>query len=143
MRWWGYLPLAFLAFVAAHVGGGVYAGVRVGGETPQAALADYLSNVSLAGELYLFLPFLAMGTLCGWFATQARTRSVLSIFVVALLALGYLYFDGHRSAEMAMRDARWTAAALTIGFLPFMAVPVALAAAVLGMLATRFDAREA
>jgi hypothetical protein len=50
------------------------------------------------------------------------------MFALSLFTLSYFYFGGFHAAEQAMVDERWTAAALSIGLLPFfVGVPFVLA----------------
>jgi Na+/H+ antiporter NhaD/arsenite permease-like protein len=67
---------------------------------------------------------------------------VLLIFAVAMLTLLYFYFEGHQAAERAALQKMWTAAALSIGLLPFfIGGPVVLAVVGAGALAAKFDRR--
>jgi hypothetical protein len=57
--------------------------------------------MQLVGTMLLLAPFVAVAFVCAFVEKQARTRSVLLIFAVAMLALLYLYFQGHQAAERA------------------------------------------
>jgi hypothetical protein len=57
-----------------------------------------------------------------------------------MLTLLYFYFQGHQGAQLALLDEKWTAAALSIGLLPFfIGVPVVFAAWGAAALAAKFD----
>jgi biotin transporter BioY len=92
--------------------------------------------------MVLLAPFVAVAFVCALVERQARTRSVLLIFTVAMLTLLYFYFQGHQAAERAALQKMWTAATLSVGLLPFfIGVPVVLAAMGAGALAAKFDRR--
>jgi biotin transporter BioY len=98
--------------------------------------------VQFVGTIVLLAPFVAVALVCAFAEKHARTRSVLVIFALATLTLLYFYFQGYQAAERAMLQKMWTAAALSIGLLPFfIGVPVVLAAIGAGALAAKFDRR--
>jgi Zn-dependent protease len=95
------------------------------------------------GTLLLLAPFLALGCLCAALEKDVRVRSALAIFVAGALALMFLYFDGYQSAEQFALKRMWTAATLSIAFLPFKSVLVLIVALGAGGLATKFDRQKA
>jgi uncharacterized membrane protein YfcA len=102
----------------------------------------YWAGVEYIGTMLLLAPFIAVALVCAVVEKQARTRSVLLIFAVAMLALLYFYFQGHQAAERAALKHMWTAAAMSVGLLPFfIGVPVVLAAVGGGALAAKLDPR--
>jgi hypothetical protein len=139
-----YLPITFVVFVAATLGADVVAQTSIGGKALSDALHEHLywAGVELVGTLLLFAPFLAVAGICAFVETRARTRTVLAIFSLAMLALLYFYFEGYQAAERAELQHMWTAAALSIGFLPFgIGLGAVLAVIVFGWLAAEFDPR--
>jgi len=141
-----YLPLALVAFVAATTGADLFARTSIGGETIANALNDHLyyALVQWLGTLFLLMPFVAVAFICAAVETRARTRSAVAIFGVGMLTLLYFYFVGHQDAQHALLAQRWTAAALSIGLLPFfVGVPVVAAAVVAGVIAAGIDRRPA
>ena len=88
-------------------------------------------------------PFPLIAALCAKTDKKARTRSVVGNFGISLLVLMYWYFGAFRAAERAMLDERWTAAALSVGLLPFfVGLPVVVVATGAAVLASRFDPSE-
>jgi len=66
----------------------------------------------------------------------------LVVFGVPTLYLIYSYFEGYQASQLAELDKRWTAATLSVGFLPFEAVPVVLVALLAGLVLTRLDRKR-
>jgi uncharacterized membrane-anchored protein len=139
-----YLPVAVLLFVAATLGADVVAQTSIGGKALSIALHEHLywAGVELAGTLLLLAPFVVVAGICAFVERRARTRTVLVIFSLAMLVLLYFYFQGYQAAEHAELKHLWTAATLSIGFLPFgIGLAVVLAVIVFGWLATELDPR--
>jgi hypothetical protein len=139
-----YLPVAVAVFLAATAGADLIARTSIGGQPFAAALHEHLywAGVEFVGTMLLLTPFVAVAFICAFVERQARTRSVLLIFAIAMLTLLYFYFQGHLAAERAALRKMWTAATLSVGLLPFfIGVPVVLAAMGAGGLAAKFDRR--
>ena len=139
-----YLPVAVVMFIAATTGADLVARTSIAGQSFDAALKEHLywAGVQFVGTMLLLAPFVAVAFVCALAEKHARTRSVLLIFAAAMLTLLYFYFQGHQAAERAMLQKMWTAAALSIGLLPFfIGVPVVLAVMGAGALAAKFDHR--
>ena len=140
-----YLPVAFVAFVAATTGADLFASISIGGEPFAAALREhfYWASVQFVGTLFLLVPFVAVALIGALVERRARQRSATLIFAMGMLTLLYFYFQGYQAAEHAMLAKRWTAASLSIGLIPFfIGVPVVLAAGVAGAVAASFDRRN-
>jgi hypothetical protein len=59
-----------------------------------------------------------------------------------MLALLYFYFRGHQDAQRALLEEHWTAAALSVGLLPFfIGIPVVLIVALAAATAANLDKR--
>jgi hypothetical protein len=139
-----YLPVSVAAFLAATTRADVFASMSIGGQPFAAALEEdlYWAGVEFVGTMLLLAPSIAVAFVCALVERQARTRSVLLIFAVAMLTLLYFYFQGHQAAERAALQKMWTAATLSVGLLPFfIGLPVVLAAMGAGALAAKFDRR--
>jgi hypothetical protein len=139
-----YLPLALIVFLAATTGADLIARTSIAGQPLAVALHEhvYWARVEFVGTLLLFAPFGAVALVCALAEKQARTRSVLLIFAVAMLTLLYFYFQGHQAAEHAELKKMWTAATLSVGLLPFfIGVPVVLAVMGAVAVAAAFDRR--
>jgi hypothetical protein len=139
-----YLPVAVVAFLAATTGADLVARTSIVGQPFAAALKEhfYWAGAQFVGTMLLLAPFVAVAFVCAFAEKHARTRSILTIFVAAMLTLLYFYFQGHQAAERAMLHKMWTAATLSVGLLPFfIGIPVVLAAIGAGALAAKFDRR--
>lgn len=139
-----YLPVAVVVFLAATMGAGVIASTSWAGEPLAFAVREYLNDAAgeFIGTMLLLAPFIGVAFVCSWAETQARSRTVFLIFSAAMLALFYFYFQGHEGAERALLQRKWTAAALSIGLLPFfIGVPVVFASWCAAALASKFDRR--
>lgn len=139
-----YLLLAVVAFLAATTGADLVARTAIAGEPVNVALREHLywAGVQLPGTLLLLAPFVAAAFLCARMERKARTRSAASIFAIATLTLLYFYFHGHQGAQQALLEKKWTAAALSVGLLPFfIGGPVLLIATGAALLARKFDPR--
>ena len=122
-----YLPLAVVVFLAATTGADLIARTSIAGEPLAAALREHLyyAGLQFVGTILLLAPFVAVAFVCSRAEKQARSRSVALIFAAAMFTLLYFYFQGHQGAQHALLEEKWTAAALSIGLLPFfIGVPV-------------------
>jgi hypothetical protein len=139
-----YLLLAVLAFVVGTMGSDLVARTSIAGERVAQAFSEHLhlAWVQFTGTMLLAAPFIAVAFICAFAQRQARDRSAVVIFAIAMSTLLYFYFSGYQAAQHALLDSNWTAAALSIGLLPFfIGLPVVLAAALAGAIAARFDRR--
>lgn len=141
----GFSSAAFVCFLIATIGFDVAARMNVSGEPLQTALSEslYYKAVQPVGTLMLLAPFIAAGGLSAE-VSKAASIVVGAVFFAALLAvLGWLYFDGYWGAQIAMEQQKWTAAALSVGRVPFLSIPVLLIAGmVLGVIEWRYRKRE-
>ena len=139
-----YLPLALVVFLAATTGADIIARVSIAGETVAVALREHLywAVGGFVGTIALLAPFLAVAVVCAHAEKRARSRSVGLIFAIAMLTLLTFYFQGHQGAQRALLEQKWTAAALSIGLLPFfLGIPLVLAVMGAATLAMKFDRR--
>lgn len=141
-----FLAAAALAFLVSTLGFDVVARVAVA-QRPVAdawthALAGHLAQPT--GALLLALPFIAAGALAAEAATSAGARSGIAVFAAVAGILGWMYFRGYTGQQEALAGKQWTAAALSVGLLPFRAIPVILVAALAtGWIAWRARRRAA
>ena len=144
MKWAVYSSISFLAFLAATTGSDVFARTQISGETFHHALSQNLrwALVQWVASLFLLAPFLAVAAICAAVQKYVRTRSMVAIFGMGLLALLYFYFDAHQAAQRAVMEEHWTAAILTVGLLPFVVgIPVLGFVLVAAAVAGHFDRR--
>lgn len=138
----GYLLAAGLSFLGATTGADLIARTSIGGEAFASAAREHLhyAVVQLPGTLFLLAPFVVVALICAVPGRRARSRSVIPVFAGAMLTLLYFYYHGHQGSQHALLEDKWTAAALSIGLLPFfIGIPVVLAVLCLVALATKLD----
>jgi hypothetical protein len=140
----GYLLPAVVAFLAATTGSDLIARTSIGGEPLGVALREHLyyAGVQVVGTIFLLAPFIGVAFVCSRAEKWTNSRSVCAIFAVGTFALLYFYFQGYQAAQHALLEEHWTAAALSIGMLPFfIGVPVVFAAWGAATLAAKLDPR--
>ena len=133
-----YLLLATAIFIAVVAGSDLFARITIAGEAIDNAVTEHLhwASLTIIGNIALFVPFGGTALICGATNKRAKTRSAAALFFIAMAVLAYFYFGGFQAAQHAFLDERWTAAALSIGLLPFfvglpLLVVVATAATVI------------
>ncbi len=121
-----FFCLAAGAFVVAHVGFEVFARLWVGRNTALEAVNEtlYYSATQPLGTVMLLTPFVLLGWMAGSLAAKRTLKSGMILFVAGAIVLGLMYLRGHLGAEQAMQNHKWTAAALSVGLLPFLSMPV-------------------
>ena len=121
-----YLLAAVVLFVVATVGFDVHSRITIGGESYGHALSQHMhyAKQQLFGTILLVLPFLLLGCMAAAFSTKRNAGHGAAIFVVGGVLLLTLYYKGHIDSEIAMRNKHWTAAALSVGLLPFQSLGV-------------------
>ena len=121
-----FAGLAVCVFIIATLGFGVLARVTIGEEGLAHATSEHLYYAATqpVGTLLLFLPFLLLSWLAAWTAKRKGLGRGLGIFLIGVIVLGFLYFNGYHDAQEALKHHRWTGAALAEGLLPFMSIPV-------------------
>ncbi len=140
-----YLLTAVAVFSAAVTGSDLIARMTIAGNTFGYAVSKHLhwASLTITGVIILFLPFLGIALICGAANKRAKTRSTTALFLVAMAALTYFYFGGFQASQQAMLDKRWTAAALSIGLLPFfVGLPLLSVVAIVAAVIARFDRRQ-
>jgi len=137
IRW--FLAIAAVAFLIATTGSDVFARVTIGGETLTKAVSEhfYWAAVQFIGTLMLLAPFVFLAVIASWVQERTNTWIAVAVFGIPMLYLIYSYFQGYQASQAAMLDKRWTAATLSIGFLPFAAAPVVLVAGLVALILVR------
>jgi hypothetical protein len=134
-----FLALAVGAFAIADIGFEILARLWIGRNTLGEATSEtlyYLATQPI-GTAMLLAPFLLLGWIAASLAKKRTFERGLLLFGTGVVALGALYFVGHIGAEQAMQNGKWTAAALSVGLLPFQSIPVLLVALVARLLLGR------
>jgi hypothetical protein len=141
-----YLLIAFIAFVMAATGSNLIAYMTIANKSFGDAFSEHLrwvSDMSL-GVVFLFAPFGVSALICGLANKSAKTRTIATIFCTSMAILAYFYFEGFQAAEHAMLAKRWTAAALSMGLLPFfIGIPLLVVVTIAAVIAARVDRRAA
>jgi hypothetical protein len=118
--------LAYVAFIAfglvffaiCTVGFDVHARMTVGAEGYEHALSEHMHYAGF-GSVLLSLPFIFLGVAAGGFFTRKSPIHGVTAFSIGVAILALLYYDGYISSQVAMANRKWTAAALSVGLLPF------------------------
>ena len=131
-----YLFAAVIAFLVATTGSDLFARLTIEGQPLTKALSEhfYGAGVQLVGTLMLFLPFAFLATIGSWVEEKINKLGGWAFFTLPTLFLIYSYFEGYQASKVAELEQRWTAATLSVGFLPFMAAPVVLVVWFIGFL---------
>lgn len=140
-----YLLIATGVFIAAVTGSDLFARTTIAGNPLGVAIAEHLhwASLTVEGIVFLFGPFVGVAFICGSANKRTKTRGVVALFLVALAVLAYFYFGGFQASQQAVQDRRRTAAALSIGLLPFfIGLPLLGVAAIAAAVLVRFDRRK-
>ena len=137
--------LAVAAFAVAHVGSEVFVRLWIGRDGVGQAIGEtlYYAATQPLGTAMLLVPFALLGWMAASLARKKALRSGMVLFAAGSAVLGLIYFWGHIVAQQAMQDRMWTAAALSVGLLPFESVPVLAVAFVARLLMGRKVAVQA
>jgi hypothetical protein len=140
-----YAALGLLAFVIGTSGSDVFASMTVGGEQFGPAVGEhfYWAGRELVGTGSLLLPFAILAVIGCWVEERSSRLKGLLTFGLPALYLIYRYFEGYHASKLFELDHRWTAATLSVGFLPFVAAPIVVAAWVVGFVLIRFGRQRA
>jgi hypothetical protein len=116
---WG--AIGILLGTAAQLAAATYAKVRVLGMHPDRAFAASLRGnvpVDFFGEIVLLVPFAVVGMFAVAVHGKRGPTAALATLLLAVLPLQVLYAQGFVGAERCLQARKWTAASLSLGFLP-------------------------
>jgi hypothetical protein len=135
--WVLYLAVAVVLFVVATVGFGMHSRMVIGGESFDHALSGhmYYAREQLLGTMLLLLPFLVLGCIAAGCTIKRSVVYGATVFVVGATLLLVLYYKGYMDSEIAMKQRHWTAAALSVGLLPFQSFAVLVLLLIGGLIA--------
>jgi hypothetical protein len=119
-----FIALACLAFIVSTIVFGALAKVIVAGDTIEHALSEHLHYMTIVGSLVLLSPFLALAGIGVGFRNKRGAKFGFVAFFAGLIPLMGLYWFGYIGSEEALLNRKWTAAALSVGLLPFQSVVV-------------------
>ena len=137
--------LAIVAFVLATFGADLVARMSVAGDPAGLAASEHLywAAQQPVGVVMLLAPFLIMALICATVAKRSTMMRAILLFGVIAAALLSLYDLGYHGSQLALRDEQWTAAALSVGLLPFLAIPLLLIGGVAGIILVKTGGRRA
>jgi hypothetical protein len=90
------------------------------------------------GIAFLAVPFATLAALAPMFALGRPSPGRWAVIGVGVLSLTLFYFKGFIGSELALEQRKWTAAALSVGLMPFISLLCMLLAAFAASLAHLF-----
>jgi len=126
-----YTTASLLCFLVATIGFEVLASVL---QTQAAVIFSLHESIHSffsqpIGSLLLAAPFLVIGIVAANLAKGVGSFQAKVFFVSSVAALGALYLSGYWAAQQALLAQKWTAAALSVGLLPFQSILILVLAA--------------
>ena len=123
-----FVGLAVLLAIVATLGSDVVARTSIGGQSFAAAAKEHLYYAATqpVGTALLIAPFLLLGWIAASAAKQKGLEAGFAVFLAGAILLGLMYFSDYQDSRISMKERRWTAATLSIGFLPFKSIPLLL-----------------
>jgi hypothetical protein len=134
-----YLTVSVVLFVLANVGLGALSRMTIGGVSYDYALSRYIyyAREHLLGTMLLLSPFLLLGCMAAGFSIKRSVVHGSTVLVVGAVLLLVLYYKGYMDSEIAIKNRHWTAAALSVGLLPFQGLGVLALLLIGGFVARR------
>ena len=134
-----FIAAALVLFFAIDLAADVMARIAIQGQSLELATREHLyyASVQLPGTAFLSLPYVGMAFI-GLPVLRRRGAVAGTLFLLCGAALlGGVYWFGYQQSALSMVARHWTAAALTMGMMPILSVPVLLLAFGVRLLATR------
>ena len=121
-----FLSAGLVTFVLSTTVADVFARVTIGHQTPTEAFSEslYWSAVQTVGTFMLLAPFLAIAHIALSTAQKSRRSYGVVHLTVFMSILAWMYFPAYQASQGYMLEKMWTAATLSIGLLPFRAIPL-------------------
>ena len=88
----------------------------------------YYAAAQPVGTGMLLAPFLIVAWMAASVAQRKTIRRGLVFLCVACSILALMYFSAYQNSQHYMAQRMWTAAALSVGLLPFKSVPILIIA---------------
>jgi len=133
-----FIAAALILFFAVDLAADVLARTSVLGQSIDLAVREHLhyASIQLPGTAFLSLPYVGLAFI-GLPVLRRRGAVVGALFLLCGVALlGGVYGFGYQQSALSMLARHWTAAALTMGMMPILSVPVLLLAFGVRLLAT-------
>ena len=122
---------AGIAFALSYSVADIASRIIVARQSFADAAGDHL-EMALAppfATLVLAAPFAALAWLAYRLGCQSAVKRGIALLFLPSVILGYFYFWGLYGSQEALLQKKWTAAALSIGLLPFfVGIPTVLSA---------------
>lgn len=134
-----FIAAAIILFFAVDLAADVLARISIEGQSIELAAREHLyyASVQVPGTVFLSLPYVGLAFI-GLPVLRRRGALAGVLFLLCGVALlGGVYGFGYQQSALAMVARHWTAAALTMGMMPILSVPVLLLAFGVRFLATR------
>jgi hypothetical protein len=134
-----FIAAAIILFAAVDLVADVLARTSILGQSIELAVREHLhyASIQLPGTAFLSLPYLGLAFI-GLPVLRRRGAVAGALFLLCGVALlGGVYGFGYQQSALSMLARHWTAAALTMGMMPILSVPVLLLAFGVRLLATR------
>ena len=130
-----YVVVSVTYFIVANPLLEVTARLAIGKQDLLPAIGEtlYLAMVWPLTPLVLGLPFWGLGTIAAKVGRRSSPRMAVVALVSGVIMLTALYCFGHLGAQESVAHRRWTDAALLIGLLPLLSVPVLIVVHLLGL----------
>ena len=134
-----FIAAAIILFFAIDLAADVVARTAIRGQSIALAVREHLyyASVQLPGTAFLSLPYVGLAFM-GLPVLRRRGAIAGALFLLCGVGLlGGVYGFGYQQSALSMLARHWTAAALTMGMMPILSVPVLLLAFGVRLLATR------
>ena len=134
-----FLGLAVPVYLLATLGSATYARIHIASVSFSKASAQVISYAVAQpiSALVLLVPFLLISWMSASLVKRHGASRALLMFVCGSLLLVLCYADTYISSQQYLQHRAWTAAALSVGFLPFKTVPFVLLCLAIRWLVTR------
>jgi hypothetical protein len=123
-----YFGASVLMGLISTLGADVLARVMVQGADVATSVSEHAryAVIEPLSSAFLYTPFLLLGWMSASLARRKGFGRALAVFVPGMLLLAALYFHGYHASQMYMTQRAWTAATLSVAFLPIKSVPLLL-----------------
>jgi hypothetical protein len=134
-----FFALSVGAFLVSTVCADVFVRTRFGAQDFLKAANEhfYYAFLQPVGTAMLLAPFLLLAWMSASLAKRRGDQRGFGLFALGSALLCVLYFSGYYGSQTYMERRLWTAAALSVGLLPFKSVLVLLFCLVVRWLVVR------
>jgi hypothetical protein len=139
-----FCGLGFGFGLSLLIGSDVCSRIMVAHESTSQAFAQcvYYLKIQPIGTVLLLIPYLIVGLVATVFGRNNNLQRGCFILIFNFLFLAALYFYGYFSAQQCLLHKAWTAAALSVGLLPFLSIPIICLGSVVGWVVSKFISKS-